>query len=75
MCSFGHKYLWILSDDDLLKGGAVDSVLEILENNMDILFLTHSKIESLDVENWSQANVLKNNIYTSDGAGTVLCDI
>ncbi len=45
---YNSEYIWILSDDDLLRDDAIANVLEILENNkIDILFLTHSKIETL----------------------------
>ena len=70
--SFDSKYIWILSDDDLLKRDSVGKILTILEkNDLDILFLTHSNIEKLDIKMWNQRNFFENNIKTSDGAGLI----
>jgi glycosyltransferase involved in cell wall biosynthesis len=70
--SFDSKYIWILSDDDLLKMDAVEKIVTILEkNSLDILFFTHSKIAKLEVTIWSQRDFYKNNIQTADGAGLI----
>lgn len=70
--SFDSKYIWILSDDDLLKKDAVEKLVAILEkNNLDILFFTHSKIDRLKVKIWSQRDFFENNIKTADGAGLI----
>jgi len=70
--SFDSEYIWILSDDDLLKTDAVSKILDILSNHdLDILFLTHSKIEKLEKHNWTQKDFFENNIETSDGAGLI----
>ena len=70
--SFDSKYIWILSDDDLLKKDAVEKIVTILEkNSLDILFFTHSKIDKLEVKMWNQRDFFENNIKTSDGAGLI----
>jgi len=69
--SFESEYIWILSDDDLLKNDSVEKILDILNNNLDILFLTHSEIEKLCVAKWTQKDFYENNIKTSDGAGLI----
>jgi len=70
--SFESEYIWILSDDDLLKYDAVSTIVNILNaNDLDILFLTHSKIEKLEKHNWAQRDFFENNIKTSDGAGLI----
>ncbi len=71
--SFNSEYIWILSDDDLLKDNAVDAILEILSHNdLDILFLTFlSKIKTLEVHNWTQNDFYENNLKTGDGAGLI----
>lgn len=70
--SFDSKYIWILSDDDLLKKDAVEKIITILEkNSLDILFFTHSKIDKLEVKLWNQRNFFENNIKISDGAGLI----
>ena len=52
---YRSEYIWILSDDDLLTDEAVSKIVTILENNkLDILFFTHSKIETLETKRWSQ---------------------
>ena len=70
--SFDSEYIWILSDDDLLKKDAIEKIITILEkNSLDILFLTHSKIDKLEVKIWTQKDFFENNIKTSDGAGLI----
>ncbi len=67
--SFDSEYIWILSDDDLLKKDAIEKIITILEkNDLDILFFTHSKIDKLEVKIWSQRDFFENNIKTADGA-------
>ncbi len=70
--SFDSEYIWILSDDDLLKKDAIEKIVTILEkNDLDILFLTHSNIDKLDIKRWNQKDFFENNIKTSDGAGLI----
>ena len=70
--SFDSEYIWILSDDDLLKDDALDKILDMLNSNdLDFLFLTHSKIKSLEKHTWTQKDCFENNIKTSDGAGLI----
>ncbi len=70
--SFESQYIWILSDDDLLKKDAVEKLVAILEkNNLDILFFTHSKIDRLKVKIWTQRDFFENNIKIADGAGLI----
>jgi len=71
MLSFSYKYLWILSDDDLLRSGSIDEILLLLENDLAVLFLTHSRVNSLQVFDWGQKELLQKNIYASDGAGLI----
>lgn len=71
LISSKYEYLWILSDDDLLRDGAVDGVLDMLSNSPDVLFFTHSKKTKLETAKWRQHDLLLNNIYTSDGAGLI----
>lgn len=66
-----YEYLWILSDDDLLKKGSVDTVLDFLGGKMDVLFFTHSKRAEISLETWTQEDILEKNIYVSDGAGLI----
>ncbi|WP_129101921.1 glycosyltransferase family 2 protein [Arcobacter sp. F2176] len=70
--SQNSKYIWILSDDDLLKKDAVERVLEILNNNnFDLLFFTFHYIENLSYATWNQADLYNKNIKISDGSGLI----
>ncbi len=71
--SFNSEYIWILSDDDLLKNNAVNAILEILNHNdLDILFLTYlSKIKELEVRSWTQNDFYEKNLKTGEGAGLI----
>ena len=70
--SFKSEYIWILSDDDLLKKDAIVKIVTILEkNSLDILFFTHSNIDKLKIETWNQKDFFENNIKTADGAGLI----
>lgn len=69
-----HKaeYIWILSDDDILYDSSVVEIMNILNtNDLDLLFLTHSKINLLKINSWTQKDFYENNIQTSDGAGLI----
>lgn len=69
---YNSEYIWILSDDDILNDDAISKVTTILENNsLDILFLTHSKIENLEVKQWTQKDLYEKNIKVSDGSGLI----
>lgn len=69
---YQSDYIWILSDDDILTEDAVSKVITILENDtLDILFFTHSKIEILEKNKWSQKDFYTQNIKASDGSGLI----
>lgn len=69
---YRSEYLWILSDDDILRTEALLEVLILLENNhVDILFFTHSLIEKLEIHRWTQKDFYEQNIKTADGAGLI----
>lgn len=69
---FDSKYLWILSDDDIIKEDAIATILDILDNNsLDLLFLTHRTLKNLEFYNYNQQLFYKNNIKYADGAGLI----
>jgi glycosyltransferase involved in cell wall biosynthesis len=70
--SFNSEYIWILSDDDILQKDALQNILSILNNNnLDLLFLTHNKLQQLELLDYNQKILYEKNIKKSDGAGLI----
>lgn len=70
--SFDSQYLWILSDDDLIRKEAIDKVFDILiKNTLDVLILSHHDFESLSISEYNQEKLLKEQILISNGLGLI----
>lgn len=63
-------YLWILSDDDLIKPDAVNKVFDLLHRNggCDIIYLTHNLLQQEEVVEINQEQLLK---QIGDGLGII----
>lgn len=63
-------YLWILSDDDLLKPTAVNRVFNLLHKyqGCDLLYLTHGDIEPEEYQSFDQSQML---FHINDGLGLI----
>lgn len=63
-------YLWILSDDDLIKPDAVNKVFDLLHRHgdCDIIYLTHNLLQQEEVVEQNQEQLLK---QIGDGLGII----
>ena len=68
-CDLGD-YLWILSDDDLLKPDAVNNVFNLLHRykGTDLLYLTHSNLQKEFFDTFNQPQLLA---HLNDGLGLI----
>lgn len=72
LSSFSTKYLWILSDNDLLRNDSIDKILEILKNEkFDVFLFTHDKNEKLSISEFNQERLLKECFLVSSGIGLI----
>ena len=70
--NLGSKYIWILSDDDLLKPNSIDRIFKILnENDLDLLYFLHDKNKDLNVFDDNINEFYHNQIKNSNGAGLI----
>lgn len=63
-------YLWILSDDDLIKPDAVNKVFDLLHRHegCDIVYLTHNLLQQEEIVELNQEQLLK---QINDGLGVI----
>ena len=66
------KYIWILSDDDLLKPKSVDKIYKILsEYDLELLYFLHDKNKGLNVFDDNIFEFYNSQIKKSNGAGLI----
>ncbi|MDA7765532.1 glycosyltransferase [Flavobacteriaceae bacterium] len=70
--NLGSKYIWILSDDDLLKPNSIDRIFKTLnEDDLDLLYFLHDNNKDLNVFYDSINEFYHNQIKNSNGAGLI----
>ena len=70
--SYNTKYLWILSDNDLLKKSALETTLNLLKDlNLDILFFPHNGFEKFKIEKYDQKKLFYDQIKNPNGMGLI----
>jgi abequosyltransferase len=70
-------YCWLFCDDDLLKPGAVQAVLEAIKNDY-ALIIANSEVRSANLSKMLQPRRLAikdNKVYTPDQNGSLLSDV
>ena len=66
------KFIWILSDDDLLKPNSIDRIFKILnEDDLDLLYFLHDNNKDLNVYDDNINEFYYNQIKNSNGAGLI----
>jgi len=63
------KYCWLFSDDDLLKSGAIESVLNAIERDDFSLIIVNAELRSFDMNKVFRKSILflkKDRIYDND---------
>lgn len=71
------KYCWLMSDDDLLRPGAVDKVLRAIERNYSLV-VVNSEVRSLNLSKLIDANRLqffKDRIYPTAKFETMFAEV
>ena len=70
--NLGSKYIWILSDDDLLKPNSIDRIFMTLNvDDLDLLYFLDDNNKDLNVFDDSINEFYHNQIKKSNGAGLI----
>jgi hypothetical protein len=70
------EYCWLFSDDDIIKPGAIDAVLGVLENNPGLV-IVNAEIQNVNLTQTLKPGSLdltENTIYTKDEADLLFRD-
>ena len=71
------KYCWLMSDDDLLRPGAVDKVLRAIRRDYSLV-VVNSEVRSIDLSKLIDANRLQffeDRIYSPDNFESLFADV